>query len=171
MRYTVACALLVMSVLVAAPASAGKIGFVDAERAVAEVDEGRAKISELDEWAKPRRDRLDQLRARIAELRQEIAQKQAIASQEAMQSLQQDELQTRRDFEDSRRDFERELDQKQNEFLADVAVKVGTVASEYGQANDYDAIFVLKAQPLIYVRESADLTETVIRLYNERFPR
>jgi len=160
-----------MSLLVAAPASAGKVGFVDAERAVAEVDEGRAKIRELDEWAKPRRDRLDQLSARISELRQEIAQKQPIASQEAVQALQQDELQARRDFEDSRRDFERELDQKQNEFLADVAVKVGTVASEYGQANDYDAIFVLKAQPLVYVRESADLTDTVIRLYNERFPR
>lgn len=171
MRNTVACALLVMSLLVAAPASAGKVGFVDAERAVAEVDEGRAKISELDEWAKPRRDRLDRLAARISELRQEIAQKQSIASEEAVQALQQDELQARRDFEDSRRDFEHELDQKQNEFLADVAVKVGTVASEYGRTNDYDAIFVLKAQPLIYVRESADLTDTVIRLYNERFPR
>jgi Skp family chaperone for outer membrane proteins len=160
-----------MSLLVAAPASAGKIGFVDAERAVAEVDEGRAKLSELDEWAKPKRDRIEQLGARINELRQEISQKQAVASEEAMQSLQQDELQARRDFEDSRRDFERDLEQKQNEFLADVAVKVGTVASEYGKANDFDAIFVLKAQPLIYVRESADLTETVIRLYNERFPR
>ena len=56
------------------------------------------------------------------------------------------------------------------EFLSDVAVKVGTVASDYGRDNDYDAIFVLKAQPLVYVRESADLTDTIIKLYDQRFP-
>jgi outer membrane protein len=171
MRYTVLCALLVSSLLIVSPAMAGKIGFVDAERAVVEVDEGRAKLAELDEWARPRQERIEQLGTRVAELRQEIAQKTAVASEEAIQALQQDELRARRDFEDARRDFERELDAKQNEFLADVAVKVGTVASDYGKANDFDAIFVLKAQPLIYVRDTADITDTVIRLYNDRFPR
>jgi len=29
---------------------------------------------------------------------------------------------------------------------------------------------VLNAQPLIYVADAADLTDTVIRLYDERFP-
>jgi outer membrane protein len=171
MRYTILCPLLISSLLIASPAMAGKIGFVDAERAVVEVDEGRAKLAQLDEWAQPRQERIERLGARVAELRQEIAQKTAVASEQAVQALQQDELQARRDFEDARRDFERELDAKQNEFLADVAVKVGTVASDYGKANDFDAIFVLKAQPLIYVRDTADITDTVIRLYNERFPR
>jgi Skp family chaperone for outer membrane proteins len=75
-----------------------------------------------------------------------------------------------RAFEDARRDFQRDLEKKQEDFLAEIAVKVGTVASDYAKANDYDAIFVLNAQPLIYVADSADLTDTVIRLYDERFP-
>jgi len=29
---------------------------------------------------------------------------------------------------------------------------------------------VLTAQPLIYVSDAADLTDTVIRLYDQRFP-
>jgi Skp family chaperone for outer membrane proteins len=119
---TVACSLLI-----AGSAVAGKIGFVDAERAVSSVKEGQ-------------------------------------------EDLQNQELQARRAFEDARRKFERDVDDKQNEFLGDVAVKVGTVASDYGRDNDYDAIFVLKAQPLVYVRESADLTDIVIELYDERFP-
>ena len=44
------------------------------------------------------------------------------------------------------------------------------MASDYARANDYDAIFVLNAQPLIYIADAADLTDTVIRLYDERFP-
>jgi len=44
------------------------------------------------------------------------------------------------------------------------------VASEYGKANDFDAIFTLQAQPLIYIADGADVTATVIRLFDERFP-
>ena len=52
----------------------------------------------------------------------------------------------------------------------DAATKIGTVASDYGKANDFDAIFMLNTQPLVYVRDAADVTDTVIRLYDERFP-
>lgn len=162
--------LLVAIVLFAVPAMAGKIGFVDAERAVASVKEGQAKITELEAWADPERQRVESLGARMNELRQQINQQQAVASAEALQQLQDRELQARREFEDARRVFQRDLEAKQNEFLSDVAVKVGTVTTDYAKANDYDAIFVLNAQPLVYVADSADLTDIVIRQYDERFP-
>jgi len=170
MRRITSALLLAAILLPAAPAMAGKIGFVDAERAVAAVREGQAKLRALEEWAEPERQRVESLGARVNELRQQIAQQQSIASAEAMQDMQEQELSLRRQFEDARRDFERALEVKQNEFFSDVAVKVGTVASDYGKANDYDAIFVLNAQPLVYVSQAADLTATVIRLYDERFP-
>jgi Skp family chaperone for outer membrane proteins len=154
----------------AVPAMAGKIGFVDAERAVAQVKEGQAKIRALEEWARPEQRRVEAMGARVNELRQQITQQQSVASAEVLEQLRQEELQARRQFEDASRDFQRQLDTKQTEFLADVAVKVGTVATDYAKANDYDAVFVLNAQPLVYVSPAADLTETVIRLYEERFP-
>jgi Skp family chaperone for outer membrane proteins len=157
-------------VLVASPVVAGKIGFVDAERAVVTVDEGAAKAKELEDWAVPERERIEQLGDRVNELRQEIAAKSRVASEETINELEAQEIQVRREFDDARREYDRILDQKQNEFLGDIAVKVGTVASDYAKANDYDAVFVINAQPLIYLAESADLTDTVIRLYNERFP-
>ena len=93
-----------------------------------------------------------------------------MAADDVLRELDNRAREAARRFEDERRSFQRELEQKQEEFLADVAVKVGAVASDYGRANDFDAIFVLNAQPLIYVADAADLTETVIRLYDERFP-
>lgn len=170
MRRITCAALLVAIMLFAVPAVAGKIGFVDAERAVASVREGQAKLKDLEAWAEPERQRVESLGARVNELRQQIGQQQAVASAEALQELQDQELEARRQFEDARREFQRDLETKQNEFLSDVAVKVGTVATDYAKSNDYDAIFVLNAQPLVYVSDAADLTDIVIRQYDERFP-
>jgi Skp family chaperone for outer membrane proteins len=156
--------------MAASPAFAGKIGFVDAERAVITVDEGAAKVKELEAWAGPERKRVEGLGDRVNELRQQIAAQRRVASEEIVKDLETQEIQARRAFDDARREFERMLDQKQSEALGQVAVKVGTVASDYAQANGFDAVFVLNAQPLVFVAESADLTDTVIRLYNERFP-
>ena len=163
-------AVLAALMLVTVPAMAGSIGFVDAERAVASVKEGQAKLAEFEAWAEPQRQRVEALLKTLNDLRQQINQQSAVAAEEALQQLREQELAARREYEDARRDFQRQVETKQNEFLADVAVKVGTVASEYGKANGFDAIFVLNAQPLVYVSESADLTDTVIRLYDERFP-
>ncbi len=163
--------LMVAGILLAATtALAGKIGFVDAERAVATVKEGQAKVRELEEWARPQRDRLDDLRTRVTELRDKIVKQRNVASADALTALRDQELQARRALEDARREFERQLDGKQTDLLGEVAVKVGKVASDYARANGYDAVFVLKAQPLVYVADSADLTDLVIRLYDERFP-
>jgi Skp family chaperone for outer membrane proteins len=159
-----------LALLVPIPALAGGIAFVDAERAVATVDEGKAKLRELEAWAGPERAKLERLSARVNEVRQQIAAQGSVASPEVLQRLRDDELSARRAFEDAKRDFDRRLEKKQNEFLGQIAVKVGTVATDYAKANGLDAIFVLQAQPLIYVAESADLTDEIVRLYNERFP-
>ena len=162
--------LVLMVTLAAVPAMAGKIGFVDAESAVASVAQGKIKLQELEAWAKPRREQLEQARAAVLELRNQIERQRSVSSPEVVAQLEQDFLAAGRSFEDSGRKFNRELEAKQDEFLGDVALKVGQVASEYGKANDYDAIFVLNAQPLIYLSEAADLTAIVVGLYDERFP-
>lgn len=170
MRKVLVVCFVMFYLVVAGPAIAGKIGFVDAERAVVQVKEGAAKILQLEAWALPKRQELEAAAARVAELREQIGKQRAVASRETLERMQQDEIDARRAFEDGKRDFERELAAKQDEFLSDVAVKVGAVASDYAEANGFDAVFVLKAQPLIYISDSADLTETIIRLYNQRFP-
>lgn len=170
MRTFVRFTLVLVVLLSASPAVAGKIGFLDAERAVASVAQGKAKIQELEEWAAPRRARLEQMQAAAVQLRDQLAAQRNVASPEALQKLESDLLQAGRELEDGSRNFNRDVDAKQNELLGDVALKIGTVASDYGKANDFDAIFMLKAQPLAYYSEESDITDIVIRLYDERFP-
>lgn len=152
------------------PASAGTIGFLDAERAVATVKEGQRQLQALDSWARPKRQEIEEMRARVADLTQQLNAQRTIASADAIKELEAELLKARRDFEDAGRAFNRDLEAKQNEFLAQVATRVGSVASEYAAANGFDAIFVLSAQPLVYVADNVDITDTVIALYDEKYP-
>lgn len=162
--------IIVILVLAAVPATAGKIGFVDAERAVAQVDEGKARLAELQAWQAPHQQRLDRLREQVLALRDQLAAQQGTASPEAIAEIEKNQIAAVREFEDVRRGYERDLEAKKNEVLADIAKKIGNIGSEYAKANDYDVVFILGAQPVIYLAESADLTDEVIEIYNKRFP-
>ncbi len=167
-RLTVPIILVVL--LTTIPAMAGKIGFVDAERAVSQVDEGQKKFDELRAWQDPQQARLDSLRQRVMVLREQLAREQDSASPEAIQAIERNELDARRAFEDAARNYERELEERKNAFIGELASKIGEVGAEYGKANDYDAVFLLTAQPMVYVADSADITSLVVELYNERYP-
>ena len=110
------------------------------------------------------------MRNRVAELTQQLNTQRTIASADAISQLERDLVQARRDFEDAGRAFNRDLESKQNEFLSQVATRVGSVASEYAEANGFDAIFVLNAQPLVYVADGANITDAVIKVYDEQYP-
>ena len=56
--------VVVLATLSAVPATAGKVGFLDAERAVTSVQEGKRQLQALDGWARPQRERLAQSRGR-----------------------------------------------------------------------------------------------------------
>jgi len=170
MRVFLRWTLVVVAISAAVPALAGKIGFLDAERAVSSVGEGKQQLKILEDWAQPRRERLQEMQTNLVNLNNQLTTQRSVASAESVKQLEEQALNARRELEDAARAFNRDLEAKQNEYLEDVAMKIGTVASDYGRANDFDAIFMLQTQPLVYVRDSADLTATVIRLYDERFP-
>lgn len=161
---------IAIAICASIPAFAGTIGFLDAERAVATVKEGQQQLQALDNWARPKRQGIEEMRTRVADLTQQLNSQRTIASEDVIKELEAQLLKAQRGFEDAGRAFNRDLEAKQTEFLAQVATRVGDVASEYAAANGFDAIFVLNAQPLVYVAEGADITDTVIGLYDQKYP-
>jgi outer membrane protein len=170
MRNTFQVTLVAALLLTAAPAVAGKVGFVEVERAASMVQEGKAKLKELQDWAKPLNDDIAQQTTRLAELQRQLTQQRAVSTPEALKRLQDEALAAQRRLEDARRDAQRELEAKQTEILGDVARKMKEVVTDYAKANDYDAVFILKEMTLIYLVPTANLTDTVVKLYDERFP-
>jgi Skp family chaperone for outer membrane proteins len=77
---------------------------------------------------------------------------------------------TQREFEDKQRISKRDFEAKQQALRIDLGGKLQEVITKYADANRYTAVFVLNPNELAYFAESADITETVIKLYNEKYP-
>jgi Skp family chaperone for outer membrane proteins len=161
---------ILVAVFAAIPAAAGKVGFLDTERAIKTVKEGQRQYQALDAWGNKRSDEVEAMQDRVAELAQQLNAQRAVASSGSIGQLEKELLQAQRDLEDAGRALQRDFDVAQREFLAQVATRVREVASEYAAANDFDAVFMFESQPLVYVADSALITNAVIRLYNEKYP-
>ena len=170
MKMRVLFAVLIVALVCTGTASAGKVGFVDVERVVSQVDDAQSDIKKLEAWEKSALEQLGVLNARYAELKERAAKQAAVATAESVANLQAEETLLRREIEDRRLNYDRQMQTQTEQYLKKIGAKVGVVASDYGKANGFDAIFILKGQPMIFVADQADLTDIVVRLYNERFP-
>lgn len=170
MRMAVRWILVLSAVIVAIPAVAGNVGFLDTERAIKTVQEGQRQFQALDAWSNQRADEVEAMRNRVTELTQRLNNQRTIASTDVIRQLEENLLQAQRDLEDAGRALQRDFEAKKIELLSQVATRVRDVAGEYAAANGFDAILMFESQPLVYVAESAVITDAVIRLYDERFP-
>ena len=156
----------------AAPADVGpsKIAFVDVEKAVVSIDEGKARLKELDDWARPRRDELARLGKEINDLQTELASKRNVATEDALAELNRRIVAKQREFEDRQRVAKRDFEERQNAVLKDLGEKLNAVVTQYADQHRYTAIFILKPNEIVYLAYQADITDAIVKLYNERYP-
>lgn len=165
----VAC-VVVAGVAVAQQAEPTRIGFVDVERAIYSIDEGKARLKELNDWARPRQEELEKLAREINDLQSEIVSKRGTVSDQALEELNKRLVGKQRQGEDRQRSAKREFEEKQNAVLKELGSKMQSLVSAHGEANGYAVIFLLKPNDVAYLAAPADLTDIVVKLYNEKFP-
>jgi len=161
---------ILVAVFAAIPAVAGKVGFLDTEKAIRTVKEGQRQYQALDAWGNARSDEVEAIQKRVAELTRDYNVQRAVASPDAISELEKGIVKAQRELEDAARVLQRDFEVAQREFLAQVATRVREVASEYAEANGFDAVFMFESQPLVYVADSALITNAVIQLYNQKYP-
>ncbi len=172
MRRTLVAVTLALawSAHVAAQEGGSKVAFVDVQRALLAVDEGKAKRQELLDWASPRQKELQQLEQEIQNLQQELLSKQTSATPEQLSELNRQLTAKKRQFEDRQRQYTRELEEKQNQVLKSLGEKMEKLLAEYAESQKLSAVFILRQELVAFVANSADITDTLIQLYNQRYP-
>jgi len=156
----------------AAPAAAGKIGILNVRQAIVSTAEGKQASAELQSQFAPRQNELESLNKQINDLRQQMA---------ANQNTWNDEQKTRAQAQGQR--LAAQLDRKQNEMQQDVndaqsevvdriGRKMMDVLDRYARENGFVAVFDSSAQssPIIYAANSIDVTQEIIRLYDQAYP-
>jgi Skp family chaperone for outer membrane proteins len=90
-------------VFAAIPAMAGKVGFLDTERAIKTVKEGQRQMQVLDVWANQRADEVEKMRDQVTEITERLNAQRTIATEDVLRELENELLQAQRELEDAAR--------------------------------------------------------------------
>jgi len=155
----------------AAPA-AGKVGVLNVQAAIASTAEGKQASAELQSQFAARQTELETLNKQIDDLRKRLQAGQNTLSQEEQARL------TRQG-----EGLAKQAQRKQEEYNEDVQAALGDVRERigrkmldvldrYARENGYSAIFDTssQAQVIIYASNQADVTQDIIRLFDQAYP-
>ena len=159
-----------IAVFAAVPALAGKVGFLDTDRAIKTVKEGQRQMMLLNDWSNQKADEVESIRDRVTELTRQLNSQRSVATEDAIKKLEQDLLSAQRELEDAARALQRDFEAKRREMLAQVVTRIRDLTGEYAKANGFDAILMFESTQLVYVDDAAIITDAVIQLYNQRYP-
>jgi outer membrane protein len=145
-----------------------KIAYVDLQRAFAEVDEGRAAKARLEQIRDTKQKEIDKEQDALKK-EKETFEKQMATMTEATRGQQGSELQKK--FLDLQQRFEKgraDLAQNERETLGSILAKMQPIITGIAQRDGFTMVFEKTDSGLLYAPPSLDLTNELIRLFNEK---
>lgn len=148
-------------------ATGTKIAFVDVQRVLARSAGGAAAREQMERERASMQQQVDSQREEIERLRDDLEKKGQLLSLEARKERQ-DTLE--RKVRDARRlvdDLQQALQKKEQELLGQVLRDLDGVIQKVGKEQGYLLIVERKQGGIVYGAPEADLTEEVIRMYDD----
>lgn len=160
-------ALVLLVTARAASAQGMKIGYVDVQRAVQEVEEGKAARARLKKELDERRAQLDQKRSTLEKMKADYDKQAPVLSEEAKKKRQEDLQKSFMEAQNSAQQMQEELQGKEQEAMQSISKRLLQVVADVSDKETFS--FVLDKAALLYAPAASDVTNEVVRRYNERF--
>src|SRR5262249_6737594 len=141
--------------------------YVDVQRAVQEVEEGKAARARLQTELQQKRQDLEGKRANLEKMKADYEKQAPVLSDDAKKQTQ-DALQ--KAFLEAQNDaqhMQEELQQKEQEAMGSIGKRLTQIVAEVSDKENFS--FVLDKAALLYAPAASDVTNEVVRRYNDRF--
>ncbi|MGO9829951.1 MAG: OmpH family outer membrane protein [Myxococcaceae bacterium] len=145
-----------------------KIAYVDLQRAFAEVDEGKAAKARLEQMRDAKQKEIDK-EQEVLKKEKETFEKQMATMTEATRTQEGTALQKK--MYDLQQRFEKgraELAQTERETLSGILGKMQPIIQSIAQRDGFTMVFEKTDSGLLYAPASLDLTNELIRMFNEK---
>jgi outer membrane protein len=168
---SVLASLLVVGMVAPGVARAAelKIGYVDLQRAVSEVDEGKAARAQLKREFDEKQKKLDAKEAELKKLQADF-EKQAVVLSEQAKTEKAADLE--RKFGEAQallRQLQQELGGRERELMSALFDKMGQIVKEIATAEGFTFVLEKNQSGIMYAPASLDVTNELVRKYNARF--
>jgi len=144
-----------------------KIGFVDFVKALNESDAGKKAKADLEFLIKSKQTFIDEKGKSIEKIRGELEKQSSVLSEDARKSKEDELERLLREYQRLVADSQNEVKKKEGELTADIIKELRQIVQKYGKDKGYSFIIENAEGLVLYSRENIDITETIIKLYNE----
>jgi len=144
----------------------GRIGYVDFNRALNEVSDGKRAKQRLKDEFEEKQAKLDRLQSELKALKDGIDRDRLIVSEEALRRRE-DEYQRKFNELQSRLDgFRMEMSTREHNLTNDILSRLRSIVKEIGRDEGYVLILEKSQDVVLYSQDGGDLTDRVISAYD-----
>jgi outer membrane protein len=152
--------------------AATKVGVINVQVAIQNTAEGKQASAELQSQFAPRSTELDNMSKQIQDLQTRLRTGQTTLSDEEKARLTREGEVLTRNLNRKQQEFQDDANEAQREVVDRIGRKMIDVLDKYSKENGYVIIFDTSAQttPVIYAANQIDVTQEIIRLYDQTYP-
>ncbi len=164
---------LVATLVLAVPALARaetKLGFVDFQRAIREVDEGKAATAVLKRDFDEKQKQLDVKKTEFEKLKADFEKQSVVMSEQAKKEKGGDLDKKAMELQQLFVALQKDLSEREREVMRGIFDRMTGLVRELAEADGFTAILERNDSGVIYAQPSLDLTNELVRKYNARFP-
>jgi len=156
----------------AAASSPAKVGTINVQVAITSTAEGKQAAAELQSQFAPRQTELDNLRKQIEDLQTRLRTTSNTLSDDEKARLAREGDQLTRTYQRKQQETQDDFNEAQRDVIDRIGRKMIDILDKYSKENGYAVIFDTSAQnsPVIYAANQTDVTQDIIRLYDQAYP-
>jgi outer membrane protein len=145
-----------------------KIGVVDMQQAISSTDEGKKA---REEFARKQREALEQMQPladRYKGQEEEFKAKKFVLSEEALFQKQLDLAEMRNMIENKGKELQGQLQLDEKRLMGPLTAKLFEIITDVGKTQGFTLILGRGTPGVLYTREALDVTDLVIKRYNQK---
>jgi outer membrane protein len=144
-----------------------KIGYVDLNKALFESNKGKRATKILDDMLNSKKAVVLKKEKEIKKLEQELDIQDSILNPKSRKDKKDQLDKLYRDYRRMGKDFQGELQKKEAELTQEIQKDLIEVVNKIGEKEGYSIIFERRVSGMLYSQKKFDITEKVIKKYNE----
>jgi outer membrane protein len=166
LRLTAVLALLAATAARAEP----KIGFVDLQRALNEIDEGKSAKAALKRDFEEKQKQLDTKKTEFDKLRQDFEKQAVVMAEQARRDKAAELDRKANDLQQFWGQLQKDLSEREREVTRGIFDKMANIVRDIAEADGFTMVLERTDSGLVYALPALDLTNELIRKYNAKFP-
>jgi len=144
-----------------------KIGYVDLVKSLNESESGKKAKSDLEFLIKSKQTTIDEKGKTIEKTKADLEKQASVLSPDARKAKEEEMERMLRDYQRLVTDSQNEVKKKEGELTSDILKELRAIVQKIGEDEGYTLILESAEGQILYAKKEADLTEVVIKKFNE----